>query len=514
MTATPDAAENAVSDARRAAASSTPVAPAPITLERAFPGLFTGADADKTVTQITSDSREVNSGSVFVALSGVTSNGRAFVADAAARGALAVVGEGARPDDLPDGVAWGQSKHARHELAIAAARLYPHQPACIVAVTGTAGKSSVVDFARQLFTACGRQAASLGTIGMIGPGGPVYGSLTTPDPVTLHRTLDAISRQGVTHVALEASSHGLDQHRLDGVRLKAAGFTNLGRDHLDYHPDEESYFAAKSRLFSEVAPPTAVAVVNADTSYGQEILVIASTRGMPTLTVGDVGSDIQLVTCEPDGFSQKLTMSVEGAFYDIRLPLCGGFQVQNALIAAGLCIAAGEDPQIVIPALANLQGVPGRMERVAEANGALIIVDYAHKPDALREVLKALRPFSSGKLVCVFGAGGDRDPGKRRIMGEIAAEFADKVIVTDDNPRSEDPAAIRAAILAGAPGATEIADRGAAIAAAIADLQAGDVLVVAGKGHETGQIVGKTVLPFSDHEAVRAAVTAMGQAVG
>nr|WP_245514178.1 UDP-N-acetylmuramoyl-L-alanyl-D-glutamate--2,6-diaminopimelate ligase [Camelimonas lactis] len=462
--------------------------------------------AARTISEVTADSRAVVPGAVFVAVAGARDDGRRFVADAAARGAIAIVGEGPRPDDLPQDVAWGQAPNARHALALAAAALYPAQPPCIVAVTGTAGKSSVVDFARQLFTACGRKAASLGTVGVIGPSGATYGSLTTPDPVTLHRTLATLAAEGVTHLAMEASSHGLDQRRLDGVRLQAAAFTNLGRDHLDYHPDEESYFDAKARLFSEVAPASAAAVVNADSSHGQEILVIASTRGMRTLTVGESGADIQLLGCAPDGFDQQLSVSVEGAAYDLRLPLCGDFQAQNALIAAGLCIATGEEPDVVMPALANLQGVPGRMERVAEVNGALVVVDYAHKPDALREVLKALRPFASGRLVCVFGAGGDRDPGKRKIMGEIAAKYADQAIVTDDNPRSEDPAAIRAAILAGAPEAREIGDRGEAIATAIAGLQAGDVLVIAGKGHETGQTFGQNVLPFSDHEAVRAAI--------
>lgn len=486
----------------------TPVAsapPVPARLEKVFPGLFTGEMAARAISEITADSRAVVPGGVFVAVAGAKDDGRRFVADAAARGAIAIVGEGPRPEDLPQEVAWGQAPNARHALALAAAALYPDQPPCVVAVTGTAGKSSVVDFARQLFTACGRQAASLGTVGVIGPSGAVYGSLTTPDPVTLHRTLASLAADGVTHVAMEASSHGLDQRRLDGVRLQAAAFTNLGRDHLDYHPDEESYFDAKARLFSEVAPASAAAVVNADSSHGQEILVIASTRGMRTLTVGESGADIQLLACAPEGFDQQLSVSVEGVTYDIRLPLCGGFQAQNAMIAAGLCIATGEEPDVVMPALAGLRGVPGRMERVAEVNGGLVIVDYAHKPDALREVLKALRPFASGRLICVFGAGGDRDPGKRKMMGEIAARYADAAIVTDDNPRSEDPAAIRAAILAGAPGALEIGDRGEAIAAAVAGLQAGDVLVIAGKGHETGQIVGQNVLPFSDHEAVRAA---------
>ena len=480
--------------------------PVPARLEKVFPGLFTGEMAARTTAEVTADSRAVVPGAVFVAVAGAKDDGRRFVADAAARGAIAIVGEGPRPEDLPQEIAWGQAPNARHALALAAAALYPAQPACIVAVTGTAGKSSVVDFARQLFAACGRAAASLGTVGVIGPSGAAYGSLTTPDPVTLHRTLASLAADGVTHLAMEASSHGLDQHRLDGVRLQAAAFTNLGRDHLDYHPDEESYFDAKARLFSEVAPASAAAVVNADSSHGQEILVIASTRGMRTLTVGESGADIQLLKHRPEGFDQQLCVSVEGVTYDIRLPLCGGFQAQNALIAAGLCIATGEEPDVVMPALANLRGVPGRMERVAEVNGGLVIVDYAHKPDALREVLKALRPFATGQLVCVFGAGGDRDPGKRKIMGEIAARYADQAIVTDDNPRSEDPAAIRAAILAGAPGAREIGDRGEAIATAIAELRAGDVLVIAGKGHETGQIVGQNVLPFSDHEAVRAAV--------
>jgi UDP-N-acetylmuramoyl-L-alanyl-D-glutamate--2,6-diaminopimelate ligase len=469
------------------------------------------SEAARPVAGLASDSRKVRPGSVFVAIPGTRANGAAFVADAVARGAAAIVGEGARPADLAGGVVYVQVADARAALAAAAARLHPGQPEHVVAVTGTSGKSSVADFTRQLFAGLGRSSASLGTLGLIKADGAAYGSLTTPDPITLHETLDGLAREGVTHLAMEASSHGLEQRRLDGVRLAAAAFTNLGRDHLDYHPSVEDYFAAKLRLFDTLLAPGRPAIVNADDPYGARVVAVAEQRGQRVITTGRAGRDIRLVEARPDGFGQRLTIEAAGSRHAVLLPLVGGFQVENALVAAGLAVGLGEEPSAVIAGLGRLKGVPGRLERVGEVNGALAIVDYAHKPEALAHVLDSLRPFATGRLVCVFGCGGDRDRGKRPIMGAIAAEKADVAIVTDDNPRSEDPAAIRSEILAAAPGAREIGDRAKAIRTAVRDLRSGDVLVVAGKGHETGQIIGERTLPFSDHEVVRAAIAELSR---
>jgi UDP-N-acetylmuramoyl-L-alanyl-D-glutamate--2,6-diaminopimelate ligase len=389
-----------------------------------------------------------------------------------------------------------------------AARFYGAQPATAVAVTGTSGKTSVADFTRQIFAALGHKAASLGTIGLITPGERRYGSLTSPDPVTLHRTLAGLVDDGITHLALEASSHGLDQHRLDGLELKAAAFTNLGHDHLDYHPSVGAYLAAKLRLFSEMLPPEGVAVVNADSEHAGEVIAVARKAGHRVTTVGKAGDTLTLAALEPERFAQRLRVRHSGGgAADIRLPLLGTYQAGNALLAAGLAMATGESVARVLPALAGLEGVKGRLEVMGLVRGGLVVIDYAHKPDALAAALKALRPFAPGKLVCVFGCGGDRDKAKRPIMGRIAASLADTVIVTDDNPRSEDPKVIRAAIVEGAPGAREIGDRAEAILAGSRLLGAGDLLLVAGKGHETGQIVGDRVIPFSDHEVVRGLLT-------
>ena len=469
-----------------------------------------GAFADVSVAGLTADSRQVGPGFAFVAIPGTKADGSAFIADAASRGASLIVGEGGRPAGLPDAVAYSRVPDARRALATLASRFHPGQPDTIVAVTGTSGKSSVADFVRQLFAAVGRRSASLGTLGVITSDGAAYGSLTTPDPVTLHETLDRLAADGVTHLAMEASSHGLDQHRLDGVRLAAAAFTNLGRDHLDYHLNVEEYLQAKLRLFRELLPEGAPVVVNGDGPEGARVAAEARAHGRNVLTVGREGEFIRLLGVEPAGFAQRLRLLVGGREMTTDLPLVGAFQVENALVAAGLVLAS--EPEVdglarrVVSALATLTGVPGRMERVGEVNGALCVVDYAHKPEALAHVLDALRPFATGRLVCVFGCGGDRDRGKRPIMGAIAAKKADIAVVTDDNPRSEEPAAIRAAILAAAPGACEIGDRAEAIRMAVRGLGPGDVLVVAGKGHETGQIVGDRTLPFSDHDVIRAAI--------
>ncbi|BDL42171.1 UDP-N-acetylmuramoyl-L-alanyl-D-glutamate--2,6-diaminopimelate ligase [Methylorubrum sp. GM97] len=480
--------------------------------DRTLGDLFPEADpaiAGRPVAGLTADSRKVVPGGVFVAVPGTAADGRLFAAAAAAAGAVAVAGEGTRPADLPEATAWIEVADARRALALAAAGLSGRQPETVVAVTGTSGKSSVADFVRQILSRLGQESASLGTVGIVTNRGAEYGSLTTPDPVTLHETLARLVDEGITDLAMEASSHGIEQRRLDGVELTAAAFTNLGRDHLDYHPTIEDYLDAKLRLFTTLLPKGCPAIVNADGAYAERVIGVADAAGHAIRTTGRGGDFIRLVEAGTEGFAQSLTLAHAGKDYRVRLPLVGGFQVENALVAAGLALAtpAGQaDPAGVFAALEGLTGVPGRMERIGEANGGLCLVDYAHKPEALEHVLSALRPFASGRLVVVFGCGGNRDAGKRPIMGAIAERLADRVIVTDDNPRNEEPAAIRAAILAAAPGAEEIGDRAEAIRAAVRDLRAGDVLVVAGKGHETGQIVGPRVLPFSDHDTLRAAI--------
>jgi len=465
-----------------------------------------GAEAIE-VTRITADSRQAQPGALFVALSGTKADGARFIADAVAKGAAAVVAgeEAAVPDALAVPVL--RAKEPRLALALMAARFYGAQPETIVAVTGTSGKTSVAEFTRQLFAAAGHRSASLGTIGVVKPDGAVYGSLTTPDPVSLHETLASLAHEDITHLAFEASSHGLDQYRLDGVKISAAAFTNLGRDHLDYHPTTEAYLAAKLRLFEELLPAGAPAVVNVDAPRAEDVAAVARRRGLPLITVGEKGETLRLANLKREGFAQALSLVHDGAVYDVKLPLVGTYQVANALVAAGLALAVGEDPNVVIPALAQLAGVKGRLEIVGERNGGLAVVDYAHKPEALEAALDGVRPFVSGKLICVFGCGGDRDRGKRPIMGAISAERADVTIVTDDNPRTEEPASIRAEILVAAPGAIEIGDRAEAIDAAVAMMQPGDVVLVAGKGHETGQIVGNTVRPFSDHDCLRQALS-------
>lgn len=469
-------------------------------------GLNAGAYENVPLVGIAADHRKLKQGYAFFALPGTKVDGACFIPDAVKAGATVIFGSGERPDGLDVTVLYLQLKEPRRALSQAAAYMYPRQPSVIVAVTGTAGKTSVAEFTRQIFATLGKKAASLGTLGLIGPDGADYGSLTTPDPITLHQRLDALAQKGITHLAMEASSHGLDQHRLDGVRLSAAGFTNLGRDHLDYHPDVESYFAAKLRLFEVLLPAKAPAIVNLDGDRGAEAAVAAGFAGHPVLTVGVRGQDVRLHSITPLGFGQQLALSHAGKDYDVHLPLMGAFQVQNALLAAGFALSLGEKPKKVFAALEKLNGVPGRLERVGAYHDAPVFVDYAHKPEALEHALSALRPSVSGKLIVVFGCGGDRDAGKRPIMGRIAADKADLVIVTDDNPRSEAPASIRAAILAAAPGAIEIGDRAAAIREAIAHLQPGDALLIAGKGHEIGQIVGNETLPFSDHDVARQAI--------
>ena len=455
-----------------------------------------------SVTGVTADSRTVAPGDVFIAVPGTKADGGRFIADAEARGAVAAIA--AVCAAVPPGLKIPVLRTADPRVALSsfAARIYAGQPATVVAVTGTSGKTSVAEFTRQIFAACGRQAASLGTIGVVSPKSTVYGSLTTPDPVSLHKTLAALADDGVTHLAMEASSHGLDQHRLDGVRIAAAAFTNLGRDHMDYHPTVEDYLAAKMRLFENLLPPDRPAIINRDGAFAAAAEAVARRSGRPVLTVGRAGDTIKLEKVEAQGFAQRLTLTAGGKTTTVDLPLVGAYQVENALVAVALAIAAGEDIARVLAALATLHGVKGRLEIIGERNGGLGVVDYAHKPEALAAALDACRPFATGRLICVFGCGGDRDRGKRPIMGRIAAEQSDVVIVTDDNPRTEVASAIRAEVLAGAAGAMEIGDRAEAIRAAVAMMGPGDVVLVAGKGHETGQIVGDTVLAFSDHEVL------------
>ena len=463
------------------------------------------AHGARIVAGVTADSRAVKSGYVFFAVPGARNDGLSFASAAVAAGATAIVAERGA-DAFIAGAPVIVVADVRAALSKAAALFYPRQPATIVAVTGTSGKTSTVAFVRQIWARLGHAAAALGTTGVVKPSGATYGSLTTPDPVTLHKTLDELASEGVTHLAMEASSHGLDQRRLDGVRLAAAGFTNLSRDHLDYHASLDEYLAAKLRLFDPLMAPGQTAVIDADSDVAERVIATCTARGLKVMSVGAKGEAITRQALRADADATQLELLHEGKTYNVRLPLAGDFMAANALVAAGLCIATGGAPAAVFAALESLDGAPGRLERVGERHGAPILVDYAHKPDALEKVLAALRPIATNRLIVVFGCGGDRDAGKRPIMGEIAVKGADIVIVTDDNPRSEEPALIRAAILAAAPGAREIGDRGRAIFEAVAMLEAGDVLIVAGKGHETGQIVGKTTLPFSDHEAVRAAL--------
>ena len=460
------------------------------------------------VVGLAADSRRVEPGFVFFAIPGSKADGSTFIAQAVERGAVAVVAS-RQPREPMRGVAVILVADVRRALALAAAAFHPGQPATVVAITGTSGKTSVAAFCRQIWATLGLPSASLGTLGIVSPSGSDYGSLTTPDPVALHASLDRLSGEGVTHLALEASSHGIEQRRLEGVRLSAAGFTNLSRDHLDYHRTLEDYLAAKLGLF-DLLPSGRPVVVNADSDVADTVVAAAEARGHAIVTVGRQGTDLRLLDVRADGLAALLTISHEGRTRTARLPLAGEFQVSNALVAASLCIATGSPADGVLDALATLQGAPGRLELAGTRGAAPVFVDYAHKPDALEHVLATLRPLAAAKLVVVFGCGGDRDQGKRPIMGAIAARLADRVIVTDDNPRSEPPAAIRRAILDGmAEGraeVVEIADRAAAIEAAVGALGTGDVLVIAGKGHETGQIVGDTVLPFSDLDCARRAL--------
>ena len=462
------------------------------------------ASAAIEVAGVTSDSRLVRPGMIFVAVPGSKADGSVFAADALAKGAALVVA-GSRIEAA--GASAVVVDDPRRVLSQLASAFHPGQPSTMVAVTGTSGKTSVASFTRQIWEHAGLAAASIGTTGVTAPGRNEYGSLTTPDPVSLHKLLSELAASGVTHGAMEASSHGLDQRRLDGVRLAAGGFTNLGRDHMDYHPTVEHYHHAKMRLFDTLLAKGAPAVIFADDVWSDPTIDVARRADLDVLTVGRRGSFLTLKRVEHERYRQRAEIEASGVIHEIDLPLAGDFQIYNALVAAGIAIATGTPAAIALGALEKLKGASGRLELVGSTvAGAPVYVDYAHKPDALENVLSAVRPFTTGRVVVVFGCGGDRDRGKRPIMGEIATRLADVVIVTDDNPRSEEPAAIRAAILAAARGAIEIGDRREAIHAAVDMLAAGDTLVVAGKGHEEGQTIGSETFHFSDHEEVRNAL--------
>jgi len=465
---------------------------------------------DPLIVGITADSRKVRPGWLFAALPGARADGKSFVPAALDAGAAAVLAG----EDLPGLSAPVVQVHdPRRAYALAAAAFHGRQPATCVAVTGTNGKTSVVTFCQQIFAAAGRASASMGTLGVrAGDEQITQPGLTTPDAADVAELLAGLAARGVTHLALEASSHGIDQRRLDGVRLAAAGFLNLTQDHLDYHGTMGVYRAAKLRLFETLLPRGGAAVLNADSDAFPVFAAAAVSAGHTLITVGAMGHGLTLTGRSLVAGGQRLRLKAWGHDHEITLPLAGAFQAANALVAAGLCIAAGERVETVLGALETLEGAPGRLQWIgAGPRGGEAYVDYAHTPDGLRTVLEALRPHARGRLIVVFGAGGDRDRAKRPLMGAIAADLADIAIVTDDNPRSEDPAAIRAEIRAGAAGLRDIGDRRAAIEAAAALLEAGDVLVVAGKGHERDQIVGDVVHPFDDAEATRAALGLEGQ---
>ncbi|SCY85883.1 UDP-N-acetylmuramoyl-L-alanyl-D-glutamate--2,6-diaminopimelate ligase [Paracoccus tibetensis] len=479
-------------------------------------GLRARDGRDPEITGLSLDSRQVKPGHLFAALPGSALHGGEFIQYALRMQAAAVLTDRAGAEIAADVLAgWDGAlvvaEDARAALAGAAALWFREQPAHVVAVTGTSGKTSVASFTRQIWQGLGHKAISLGTMGVEGD---FHARLahTTPDPLTLHRVLAEAVAAGVTHAAMEASSHGLDQRRLDGVRVEAGAFTNLSQDHLDYHAGFDEYFAAKALLFNHILEDGSAAVINVDSPRGRQMADIATDRGLALTTVGTgEGAMLRILGQRFDATGQDLRFSVMGQTHMVRLPLIGGFQAENALAAMGLCLAAGDSAEAIIRVLPELVTVRGRMQLAAQrANGAAVFVDYAHKPGAVIAALQSLRPHVLGRIICIIGAGGDRDTGKRPLMGSAAREHADVVIVTDDNPRTEDPAAIRAAVMEGAgPEATEVADRAEAILRGVDALQPGDALLIAGKGHETGQIIGTDVYPFDDAEQASVAVAAL-----
>ena len=453
-------------------------------------------DSDSEVTGFAIDHRKVAAGSVFGAFRGAVLNGEEFIPQAIERGAVAIV---ARTKAEVAGVPLIGDDNPRRRFAELAAKFYAPYPDTVVAVTGTNGKTSTVEMARQIWRMTGHRSASIGTLGVTTSDDQVKTGLTTPDIVTFLNNLAGLKRMGISHVAYEASSHGLDQHRAEGVPLAAAAFTNFSRDHLDYHPTMEAYFEAKMRLFDELLPAGNPAAIWTDDSKSGEVIDRARKRGHEVLTIGRKGETIRLVEQSTTALGQTLQLEHGGKPYRLALPLIGAYQASNVLTAAALVLATGGGWSEIFSAMQRVSPVRGRLERaVISRAGVPVYIDYAHTPDALEAAIAALRPHVEGRLITVFGAGGDRDQGKRPEMGAVAARLSDVVIVTDDNPRGEDPATIRSAIMAGAPGATEVGGRREAIAEAIRIARAGDIILVAGKGHETGQIVGDRVLPFDD----------------
>ncbi len=467
---------------------------------------------DKEILGLTADSRKVERGFLFVAIPGTQHDGRAYIKDAIERGAAALlVPEGTNVSPLSNNIAVLKAQDLRIALATIAATFYPHQPKIIAAVTGTSGKTSTTQFTREIWTKLGHKSASMGSLGFILPDEARYSALNTPETIRLHQQLEEAVTKGISHLVMEASSHGLALHRMDQVRVGIGAFTNLSRDHLDFHSDMNEYFAAKLRLFTEILSPTGVAVVNADILEFEALARHLKDRSIKTLTYGKAGKDIKLHSLQPHERGQIVKFELFGKAHEIQLPIIGKFQAWNSLCALGIVVGSGDDPLTAVAAMNHVSGVTGRLELTGYTpSGGAIFVDYAHKPDALENVLAALRPHveahKGAKLGVIFGCGGNRDKGKRPLMGQIAQRLADWVIVTDDNPRHEDAAAIRRDVLAGCKPGTdlrEISDRASAIKIGIERLRQGDVLIIAGKGHESGQIIGDEILPFDDAEVAR-----------
>ncbi|MEP3653587.1 MAG: UDP-N-acetylmuramoyl-L-alanyl-D-glutamate--2,6-diaminopimelate ligase [Litorimonas sp.] len=458
-----------------------------------------GLDNDTTVTGLSADSREIKPGMVFAALPGTAMDGRDFIPQAIEKGAVAILSVEGVKANVP---VISRSK-PRLVYAQTAAKLYPGQPATLVAMTGTNGKSSTVDFLRQIWAYAGFNSACFGTLGVTSSSGYKPMSHTTPDALALHKTLSALKAEGVTHAAMEASSHGLKQYRMDAVKVTASGFSNLTQDHFDYHPGLQDYFTSKARLFIDLTPRGAPVVINTNDKFGQHLVEVCEGLGQDVSQVGWTGKDIRIDEVMPHASGQKLTLVVDSTRYSVDLPLAGEFQVLNAVAALGLAIKTGVSEAKAVEALGYLKGVAGRLELAGVKDGAPVYVDFAHTEDGLDKLLRSVRPHTAGDIIIAFGCGGDRDPDKRAKMGRVAAKLADQVIVTDDNPRTEDAALVRQAVLQGCPMATEIGDRALAIAEGIRRLGPKDCLVIAGKGHEQGQIIGDTVIPFSDVEVAR-----------